>query len=125
VCSSDLSANIAQARAEGKEEIAGGLEVLYGYVLSRLEAQMPPELQLINRLLRVESSEAREKLLRREPALVDERFLDLVRAVAEDARRQRQREIVERLGEIEAQVERFLEGGQSGSEGRAGHARGT
>lgn len=104
-----LSANIAQARAEGRAEIASGLEELYGYILSRLEAQMPPEVQLVNRLLRVEGAEAWEEILRQESALVDEGFLDLVRAVAEDARQQRGGEIAQRLGEIEAQVERFLE----------------
>jgi hypothetical protein len=103
-----LSANIAQAGAQGQEEVAKGLEALYDYTLSRLEAQMPPEVQLVNRLLRVESAEAREEILHRETTLVNQEFLDLVHVMAEDARRQRREEIAQRLGEIEAQVERLL-----------------
>ena len=103
-----LSAHIAQARTKGKEEIARSLEELYDYILSRLEARMPPNIQLINRLLRVEDAEARKTLLHRESARMNHEFLDLVQAMAEDARRQQHGEIAERLQEIEAQVGRFL-----------------
>ncbi|MFQ6059214.1 MAG: CpXC domain-containing protein [Anaerolineae bacterium] len=105
-----LSANIAQARAEKREEIAKGLEVLYGYILAQLEARMPPEMQLVNRLLRAEDAQAREELLRQESALVDQQFLGLVQAVADDAQRQGQAEMATCLQEIGEQVEKMLEG---------------
>ena len=42
---------------------------------------MPPQLKLINRLLRAETTEAREQLLGEEPALIDGDLVDMLDAL--------------------------------------------
>jgi hypothetical protein len=100
-----LTANIEQAQAEGRTDIAQALEGLYGYVLSRLEAQMPAEVQLVNRLLRTSSPDVRAGILKAESATVSQpAFTSLVETLAADAENQGETELASRLWQIAEEV---------------------
>jgi hypothetical protein len=100
-----LTANIEQAKAEGQTDVAEALEGLYGYVLSRLEAQMPPEIQLVNRLLRASDPDVRAEILKTESETASKpAFTDLVEAMAADAEDQGEAELAGRLWQIAEEV---------------------
>ncbi len=103
-----LGANINQAHQDGKAEIAQALEGLYAYILSRLEANLPPELQLVNRLLRLNDAEQRAEVLDSEPSLVSPELADLFDRIAEDSLARSRPDVAEQAravaGEIRARL---------------------
>ena len=80
-----LSANIPQAHEMKQTEFAQALEGLYAYILSRLEAKLPAELQLVNRLLRLDDPARRAEVLDSEASLVTPELAELLEQVALDA----------------------------------------
>lgn len=114
-----LEANIVAAREAGQEEVAEKLTELRAHVVSLLEARLPPEMRLINQLLSTEGLEERQQLLQEQAELVDEDFLQLLKLVAEDLRRQGHETAADHLGESVKQVEANLQeaGGDEASTG--------
>ncbi len=106
-----LEVNIVAAREARQEEIVERLTGLREHIASLLEARMPPEVRLINRLLSAEGLEERKGLLQEQAELVDEQFLQVMRRVVEDLRRQGHEAAADRLGESVGQVEAMLREG--------------
>jgi hypothetical protein len=104
-----LQANIIAAREAEQQEMAEKLEGLHEHIVSLLEARMPPEVRMINRLLSTEGLEERQELLQEEAELVDERFLQLLKLVSQDLRRQGHDQAAEHLEESVKQVEAMLQ----------------
>jgi len=92
-----LAANIAAAQDQKQEEVVKTFEELYEQVLRVLEDNLPPELKLVNQLMRAETSEARRDILQSQRDLVTPRFLELLDALAKDAEEQQQKEAAQRL----------------------------
>lgn len=107
-----LEANIRAADEAGQAEMADKLKKLKEHVVSLLEAQMPPEMRLINQLLSTEESEERHRLLHEHQDLVNEQFLELVKLVTEDQRLQNQEAAAERLRDIAQEIEAMLQAGR-------------
>jgi len=80
-----LSANIQQAYEEGRNDVAQMLEGLYAYILARLELELPPELQLINRLLRLAEPTQRAEVLTAEASYVTPALAEALERAASEA----------------------------------------
>ncbi|NIN69907.1 MAG: hypothetical protein GTO63_35540 [Anaerolineae bacterium] len=106
-----LDLNIAAADQAGEESTADRLKKLREHVVSLLEARMPPEVRLINQLLSADGVEERRALLQQHQDLVDQRFLKLMEAIAEDLRAQGQGQAAELLAETAREIETMLQGG--------------
>nr|WP_290668902.1 CpXC domain-containing protein [Ardenticatena sp.] len=59
-----LSANLQAAKEQKREDVAALMERIYEKVVTLAESRLPPEMQLINQLLRTPSAEERAALLR-------------------------------------------------------------
>lgn len=113
-----LELNIRASREAGQEGMAEKLQTLQEHIVSLLEARMPPEMRLINRLLSAEEAEERQELLQEGAELVDDRFLQLLKLVSQDLRRQGHQKAAEHLEESFKQVEAMLQtGSNDASEG--------
>ncbi len=99
-----LSANINQAHQDGKAEIAEALEGLYAYILSRLEANLPPELQMVNRLLRLADAEQRAEVLESEPSLVSPELAELFDRIADDSDARNRPDVAEQARTVAGEV---------------------
>jgi hypothetical protein len=108
-----LELNIRASREAGQEGMAEKLQTLQEHIVSLLEARMPPEMRLINRLLSAEELEERQELLQEEAELVDDRFLQLLKLVSQDLRRQGHQKAAEHLEESVKQVEAMLQTGNN------------
>jgi len=95
-----LAANIGQAEEQGHKEIAGTLRNLYDFILERLEEQMPPQARLINRLLRAETADERRSVLQEAGDLVDDELVQVLEAVADDAKAQGQQQLASEFDAI-------------------------
>ncbi|MCW5853213.1 MAG: CpXC domain-containing protein [Anaerolineae bacterium] len=103
-----LSANIQQAHEQGQAEIAQALEGLYAYILSRLESALPPLLQVVNRLLRLEEPAQRAEVLDMEPSLINDDLAELLDRVAQDADEQGRADLAQHARTIRDEVKARL-----------------
>lgn len=103
-----LSAHIAQAEEQGQDDVAATLRDLHSFILDRLEEQMPPQVRVINRLLRAETAAERSRVLEDAGGLVDSELIQVLEAIADDARAQGQTELVNELDDVIEQVEGYL-----------------
>lgn len=80
-----LSANVEQARAQGRDDIVEVLMRIYSHVVNAMEARLRPELRAVNQLLRMESSDERKARLREELRTYNPAgFIEMVEAIAGD-----------------------------------------
>jgi len=100
-----LQANIAEAHRQNQAQVAEILEGIYGYILNQLEEQMPPELRLVNRLLRVDSREARQKILDQAPEVKRTALLGMLKQIEADAQQYGETALVDRVREVYAQID--------------------
>lgn len=110
-----LSANIQQAYEDNRQDVAQGLEGLYAYILSRLELELPAELQLVNRLLRLADSEQRAEVLDAEAALVSPQLAATLERVADEAEGQGRSDVAEQARRVAQEVQARLSSGGEGS----------
>jgi len=99
-----LRASIAQAEERGEEEQAQALVAIYDAIRAELDSQMPPEIQLLNQIMTLESDEERRQLLDDEPEMSSPEFLELVEAVAEQAEEGGRQELAEQLNALKAMI---------------------
>lgn len=103
-----LSASIAQAEEKGDQEQAGALVMVYEAIRKALDRQMPPEIQFLNDLLSIEGVEERRQLLDENPSLLTQDFLDLVKAVSEQAAENDRTDLSEQLAGLQTMIEARL-----------------
>ncbi len=106
-----LSANIQQAYEDGRNDVAQMLEGLYAYILARLELELPPELQLINRLLRLAEPTQRAEVLAAEASYVTPALAEALERVANEAAEQSRDDVAQQARTIAGEVRaRLAEG---------------
>ncbi|MCW5881189.1 MAG: hypothetical protein KIS91_09695 [Anaerolineae bacterium] len=106
-----LSANIQQAYEDGRNDVAQMLEGLYAYILARLELELPTELQLVNRLLRLAEPAQRAEVLAAEASYVTPALADALEHVATEATEQSRAELAQQARTIAQEVRaRLAEG---------------
>jgi hypothetical protein len=99
-----LATNISAAREQHREDIAHELEQVQEQMFQVLEERMPPELRLVNQLMREGNKEARQALIDQNRAMFTPRFLELMEALIQDAQEQGQPEVVQRLTLIHEEI---------------------
>lgn len=104
-----LSHSIAEARQRGNEAEASALQSVQEQIISEIEEQAPPEIRLMNQLLRLESESEREALLAQNEHLVDSQLLQMVEAIGEQARDSGDRELDKRLKQVQVMIEANLQ----------------
>jgi hypothetical protein len=80
-----LSLNIQNAERKGREDVLQRLMMIYDEITAVLEEGMPPEMQLVNDLLRAPYPEGTRALLRERQAEVTPEVLDLMDRLAGEA----------------------------------------
>ena len=100
-----LSASIAQAEERGEKEQAQALVAVYNAIRDVLDSQMPPEIQFLNELMRLESDDARRQLLDERAEMLTPELLDLLLQVSEQAAENDRPDLSERLAGLQAMIE--------------------
>lgn len=95
-----LSAEIDQAEQAGKTDRLQALEEVQELLLEEIEDQSPPEIQLLNGLVRAESREERVALLDASEHLVSEDLLKVVDALQDQVKASGQEELNGRLANV-------------------------
>lgn len=99
-----LSANIAQAEEKGQKEIANDLRQVGDLILELLQESAPPEIRLINQLMRAEYPEGTKKVLEENATQVTAELIKVMDLIAENLKRGGQDEASQRLSDIRAQA---------------------
>lgn len=79
-----LAANMQRAEKENNEALMERFEMVYDEVMSMIEAGLPPEVQLINEILRAPYPDGTRELLQEHRAEITPEVLELMNAMAED-----------------------------------------
>jgi hypothetical protein len=99
-----LTASISQAEEQGDEEQAQALMGVYNAIREEMDSQMPPEVQLLNQIMSLESDAERGRMLDDNPQMVTPDFLELVMAVSEQAADSGRTELGEHLEGLQAMI---------------------
>lgn len=78
-----LSAEIDQAEATGNATRALELKNIQNHIIQAAEQQMPPELQLINKLIKTEDKEAQRAILNNIPAESRPQFIQMLQSMSQ------------------------------------------
>ena len=92
-----LAANIEEAQAAGNQEAISSLQAIWSLLLRMTEESLPPEVQLLNRLIAAEDDAEVERLLQDNRDLVTERLVRFMEEVEAKAREEGDLEPAERL----------------------------
>ncbi len=102
-----LSMNIQEAERQGDKDLLAVFEMVYDEVMALVEAGLPPEVQLINELLRASYPDGTRALLSEHRAEVTSELLELVGQMADDMAQREDPEAAEtakRLRDIRSQA---------------------
>jgi hypothetical protein len=103
-----LSANLNQAEQRGDQDYAAILQHIQDLVIQEMEKQAPPELRLVNQLIRAENVDEQRELLAENSRLVNPELLQIVKALESEARGSGEDSLDGRLREVEAMIEAQL-----------------
>jgi hypothetical protein len=103
-----LAANIQSAQETGEVAAAEELTALMDLVFDILEENVPPQIRLINRLLRAEYPDGTRDMLKENIEQVNDDLLELMDVLVEDMEANERKEVSQRLGEIRQQAEELL-----------------
>lgn len=92
-----LAANMEEAQAARNEEALSSLQAIWGLLLQMREETLPPEVQLLNRLMAAEDDADIENLLQGNRDLVNEHLIGLMEDVEARMREEDQVETADRL----------------------------
>ncbi len=99
-----LSSLFSQAKQKGDTKTADDLMEIQGIIIEEIENQAPPEIRLINQLLRTENEEEQIRLLNGSRDLLNFDLLALVESIKEDARRSGEGDLTNRADKVESMV---------------------
>lgn len=91
-----VQANIQQASQQNQPQIAQALQGIYDETVAQLESRMPPEMKLINRLLRATPGE-RAEILRESAAEITPQLMQTMTHLAGDLQAQGRAEVANEL----------------------------
>ncbi len=99
-----LSSNLEQAEKLGDKERIEALQEVQNSIVQEMEDQAPPEFRLVNQLLSSKDEAAMRQLLDENEALLNPSFLELIQAISGQADESNDKEIVQRLTQVESLV---------------------
>jgi hypothetical protein len=103
-----LSATIAKADQEGQSVHAMALRNVQSLIMNEVEQQAPPEIQLMNRLIRAESDEEQQQLLDQNPQAASPQFLQMIAMVMGEVEAAGEEALVERLRQVQRLIQQSL-----------------
>lgn len=104
-----LAANIARAEQSGNKQLLEDLQAVQALIWQEIESEAPPEIRLINKLLRARQDEDRRQLLTENAELVTPQLLEILKAISQQAEETEDTELDGRIRQVEALVEARLE----------------
>jgi len=99
-----LAINIAEAEKAGQKKAADDLKQVRDLALELLQENAPPEIKLINRLMRAKYPKGTKKVLEENAAQVTPAFLSTMDVLVENLRQNGQNKVARRLKAIRAQA---------------------
>lgn len=103
-----LASRIAQADQQGQTAQVQQLQAIHTQIVQAAEAQVPPEIQLLNDLLEAESEAERSQILTDHPELISAEILEVLGVVQNQVKQTGQAEINGRLEAIKAMIQARL-----------------
>jgi len=99
-----LAAEQSHAEEDGQGERAARINELRGLLVAQIEGQTPPELRLLNNLVRAESDAEIEQLIAENQDLLSPDLIKVVDALQDQIRPSGQQEMIDRLGRLKALI---------------------
>lgn len=99
-----LSASIGQAEERGDRDQAQVLLAVYEAIREETDAQLPQEIRWLNQIMSIEDEDERRRLLDETPEMATPEFLEVVRAVSEQAADSGRSELSGQLERLEAMI---------------------
>lgn len=103
-----LMANLQEAERQGATAAVRRLQEVWEAAMALVEEQAPPELQLINKLLAADGSNATRRILSENREQVTAEFIEALSSLIEDMSDQDSAELVARLKQIRSQAQLML-----------------
>jgi hypothetical protein len=103
-----LSNRIAQADQRGQTKEAQALNQVYDFIMSQVEQQAPPEVQLLNDLMTAQSEAEQADLLEQNKELLSPELVQVVEMLRERAGEEGQTELNGRLRQIKTLIQSRL-----------------
>lgn len=103
-----LSANLSQAEEAGEMARLQALREVQEAILYEMERQAPPEIRLVNQLVRAESPDRMNQLLDENQNLIKPELLQLVKRIESQAEEQGNTELREQLDNVHSIITRRL-----------------
>ncbi|MGB3714774.1 MAG: CpXC domain-containing protein [Candidatus Promineifilaceae bacterium] len=103
-----LSASIQQAEKQGDTERAVALQEVQAIIANEVEQQAPPEIRMVNRLVRAQNPEEQQKILDENSDLIRPELVQVLNLLVEDAKNRGQEELRTRLQIINGLIESHL-----------------
>jgi hypothetical protein len=100
-----LEANIAQSEQQQRHDVAEQFRAIRNMISEILQEGAPPEIRLINRLLKADYPDGTRQMLRDNQAMVNAEFIGVLDMLAQDFADRGEEETSERLKMIQAQAE--------------------
>lgn len=101
-----LSALIAQSEEQGQSAQAEDLKEVQQLIMEEAERQVPPQIRIINRLLRAESDAEQRQILDQNPELLTPELVQMLNALASEVAEDGQdSDMEERIQKLRAMVE--------------------
>jgi hypothetical protein len=104
-----LSSMYAESRRRGDKKTADDLEEIQDIIVEEMENQAPPEIRLVNQLLRTENEEEQLRLLGENESLVTTELRELTASISADAERSGDKELAKRASKVERMVKAQLQ----------------
>lgn len=109
-----LEARLAHAEQTGRREETEKLRRIQEFILSQMQGDTPPELQLLTQLVSAPSKADREQLMSAMPELLTEQLVEIIDLLRQQARTSGQGDLAGRLDEIDEEITaRMMAAGQS------------
>jgi hypothetical protein len=99
-----LAANLQEAERRGAKEAQFRLQVIWEEIMALVEEGMPPEVRLVNELLRVPYPDKTREMLKARQAEITPDLLALMDELAEDMTQRNEADTAKRLKDIKAQA---------------------
>jgi hypothetical protein len=99
-----LASRIAQADQQGQAALMQQLQAVHTEIVQAAEAQVPPEIQLLNDLLEAESEAERDQILTDHPELISAEILEVLGVVQNQVLQTGQADLNGRLEAIKAMI---------------------
>jgi hypothetical protein len=103
-----LSSSIARADQEGQSVHAMALRNVQSLIMNEVEQQAPPEIQIMNRLIRAESEEEQQQILNEHPKATSPQFLQMIAMVIGEVEAAGEEALVGRLRQIHRLLQQRL-----------------